>query len=325
MPRKATSRSNKKISRPNTRPKKSLKPTKTIGILHSGTAGKHDPEIAALLSSLSTAGYIRGTNLIIAPKGEPLWSDDDPGRLQNNAHTLATMGGIDLIIAAGGTASAYAAQAATSTIPIVFTSIADPDRPAPNMTGVCARTKELDADRLFKLYDLVKPPPQTMFGVLENQKRTGYDPATLQAEADHLNIQLERESVHKLAGESDTDVLNRIDGAFKKWAAGKVKYVLVAADPIFNDHRKEIIAAEKANSIGAMHQWKEFKDEGGYASYGTTLKDAYQMAGTIAGQVLDGANPSSITVYVLGSMAISINQTTARRLRLPSRPGSRGL
>jgi len=65
-----------------------------------------------------------------------------------------------------------------------------------------------------------------------------------------------------------------------------------------------------------MHQWHEFKDEGGYASYGTSLMEGYQKAGTIAGQVLDGAAPSTIPVYVLGNIALSINRATAKRLRL---------
>jgi ABC-type uncharacterized transport system substrate-binding protein len=92
---------------------------------------------------------------------------------------------------------------------------------------------------------------------------------------------------------------------------------LVTADPLFNDLRPDVIKAEKANGIAAMHQWHEFKDDGGYASYGTDLTEAYQTAGSVAGQVLDGTDLSQIPVVPLTNIAgLAINRATARRLGL---------
>jgi putative tryptophan/tyrosine transport system substrate-binding protein len=315
MPKKTISRSKKQISRPK---RSSPKPAKTIGILHSGTKGKHDKMIAEFKKYLKQAGYSEPTNLTIAPNGIPLWSDDDPQKLTNNAKTLATTAGVDLIIAAGGSASVYAAQGATSTNgrPVVFTSFSQRISPANNMTGVCARTSELDVDRLTHLYNLVQPQPQTTFGVLENQKRSDYDKSKLDDEARRLNLRLDRISVFKQPGEIDQDVITRINNAFTKWKQNGLKTALVAADPIFNDHRKELISAAKSSGIATMHQWHEFVDEGAYASYGTSIKEAYQKAGIIAGRVLDGEAPSAIPVYVLGNIALPINRATAKRLRL---------
>jgi putative ABC transport system substrate-binding protein len=314
MPKKTISRSKKQISRPK---RSSPKPAKTIGILHSGTKGKHDKVIAEFKKYLKQAGYSEPTNLTIAPNGIPLWSEDDPQKLQDNANTLAGIQGIDLIIAAGGSASAYEAQRATSgsRIKVVFTTFSKWNSPAPNMTGVCARTSELDRDRLTNLYNLVQPQPQTTFGVLENQKRSDYDKTKLDDEARRLNLRLDRISVFKQPGETDQDVIKRINNAFTKWKQNGLTAALVAADPIFNDHRKELISAAKSSGIATMHQWHEFKDEGAYASYGTSIKEAYQKAGTIAGRVLDGEAPSAIPVYVL-NIALSINRATAKRLRL---------
>lgn len=313
MPKKTILRSKKKTS---TR----TKPAKTIGILHSGTEGKHPKGIAALLKFLKQAGYSVGTNLTIAPNGIPLWSHDDPKELHDNADTLARIPGIDLIIAAGGSASTYEVARATNLrINGVFTTFSKNISPATNMTGVCARTTELDVYRLTNLYNMVQPPPpppKTTFGVLENQTRTGYDPAPLKDEGDRLHLNLDRVSVYRLAGETDKDVVKRIKDAFAKWKNNRVKTALVAADPIFNDHRPEVLAAAKANDVATMHQWREFKDEGGYASFGTSLIEAYQIAGTIAGQVLDGTPPSAIPVYVLSNISLSINRATAKRLHL---------
>jgi hypothetical protein len=188
------------------------------------------------------------------------------------------------------------------------------------MTGVCARTTELDVTRLTNLHQKVKPTPQSTFGVLANDKRPGFDLTPLQTEARRLKITLDPIYVYRLAGEKDTDVIKRIDDAFARWGKTgmKLKAALVAADPIFNDHRKNVIDAANKNSVATMHQWYEFKDEGAYASYGTSLIEAYQNAGTIAGQILDGTVPSDIPVYVLNP-SLSINRATAKRLKLPWR------
>lgn len=301
--------------------KTTTKQSKTIGILHSGTGGRHDKGITALLKSLKQAGYSVGTNLTIAPKRIPLWSHDDPKELRDNADTLAGIHGIDLIIAAGGSASTdEVARATNLRINGVFTSFSKKISPATNMTGVCARTTELDVFRLTNLYNLVQPQPNATFGVLENQKRSGYDPIPLKDEGNRLHLNLDRVSVYKLPGETGKDVVSRIKDAFARWKSNGVKAALVCADPIFNDHRKEALAAAKANGVATMHQWREFKDEGGYASFGTSLIEAYQKAGTIAGHVLDGTAPSAIPVYVLGNLALSINRATAKRLHLPPKP-----
>jgi hypothetical protein len=71
------------------------KPHKTIGILHSGSKGRHDKNIAAFTDALGRTGY---TDIAIFPQGEPLWSDDDPQKLAHNAQTLAANAELDLII-----------------------------------------------------------------------------------------------------------------------------------------------------------------------------------------------------------------------------------
>jgi ABC-type uncharacterized transport system substrate-binding protein len=285
----------------------------TIGILHSGTEQKHDKEIAAFLKSLKGAGY---TQLTIVPNGEPLWSHDDPKELADNADKLVAINGIDLVIGAGGSASALEVARATKNTGLkgVFTSYWDINSPAANMTGVCALTTSLDVTRLRFLYNQVKPPKQSTFGILENNTRDNYDPAPLKAEAKRLQIKPDPQPVFRKAGEKDQDVVKRIEDAFSGWT-GNVAAVLVAADPIFNDHRKEVLGAAKKAGIPVMYQWSEFKNEGGYASYGTSLIDAYDAAGTIAGQVLDNTDPKDIPICVL-TPAPAINRKTAKRLKL---------
>lgn len=312
MPKRKAANPKKKTARS----KMTAKPAKTIGILHSGTRGKHDVQIRELKKFLRDNGYAEATNLTIAPNRAPLWSDDDPQKLKDNAKTLADMAGLDLIIAAGGSASVYAAQAATATNHrhVVFTTFSKRISPASNMTGVCARTTDLEVDRLTNLYNLMltEQPGQTEFGVLENQTRQGYDPQILQNEADRLHIILNRKDVHKDPGENDAAVVARINNAFAAWKAAGIKAALVAADPIFNNHRREVIAAARRNRVLTMHQWREFRDEGGHASFGTSLKEAYQQAGRIAAQVLDGGDPANMPVYVLSTLEFSLKRAAAK-------------
>jgi ABC transporter substrate binding protein len=292
-----------------------------IGILHSGRGGRNTAQINVFLNALRRAGF----HPTLLPNGRPLWSDDDPDTLQSNADTLANAPNIQLIIAAGGSASVYAAQRATggNNRSVVFTTYSEQTSPAANMTGVCARTVELDPDRLTLLYAkmLTEAPGQKNFGVLENQKRRGYNGNALQTVATALKFSLDRHSVYMDPGEGDADVVTRINDAFAAWAVPTairpaIRAALVAADPIFNDHIPEIIAAGRANGIATMHQWSEFKNAGAYASYGTDISEAYAEAARIAAQVLQGTNPSAIPVYVLPNTYAAFDLQVARRLGL---------
>ena len=302
------------------RPKSKTKtqnPHKTIGILHSGTNGKHDREIAAFTDYLTKAGY---SNITIVG---PLWSDDDPQRLANNAQTLAAPNaGLDLIVAAGGTASVYAlvdaqSKAGTNTN-VVFTTFSEQNAPAPNMTGVNAQTSGLDVPRMQLLYN--DAPNETTFGVLENPKRPNYDPSKLQAWADQKGVTLNRQPVYKNAGEADQAVIDRIDAAFDNWRQNKIKFAQVCADPIFNDHRPDVTkAANRPPHITTIYQWKEFGDDGATPSdlvYGTSLIEAYQQAGKMAGDVLN--NPqgiAAIPVYTLMPQLFVKRKTAKGRRR----------
>jgi putative tryptophan/tyrosine transport system substrate-binding protein len=304
----------------------SQKPNKTIGILHSGTAGRiNDKSIKAFIDELANNGYKVNQNLTLDPKAA-LFSNDDPTLLASNADKLAGNSGLDLIIAAGGPPSVYTIQTAQSkartNTNVVFTSFSQLTSPALNMTGVDARTSDLDPMRLTKLYNLVHPqwPDQTTFGVLENDTREDYDRRILEKVAAKLKIRLNRVSV--TPGPNKAAIVDVINQAFKGWKQAGITVALVAADPLFNDLRPEVIKAEKAYGFAAMHQWHEFKDEGGYASYGTDLIEAYKKAGTIAGQVLNGNDLAEIPVQPLTNIALAINRTTAKQLGLKAPIGS---
>jgi ABC-type uncharacterized transport system substrate-binding protein len=272
--------------------------------------------MGAFTKALAQVGYTN-KNLTI----DEYWSDDDPQKLADNAHTLANDTTLNLIIAAGGTASVYAllnAQNKTKiSANVVFTSFSQQNAPAPNMTGVNAQTSGLDVARMQYLYDLDQT--QTTFGVLENQTRPNFDFSTLQDWADQTGVKLDRHSVYKYAGETDQAVIKRINDAFDDWGKKKIQYAQVCADPIFNDHRPEVTTAANRNKITVIYQWKEFRGDGakkGDKVYGTDLIEAYTQAGSMAGLVLDLADPkdiAAIPVYTLSPQPLSLKRKTAKR------------
>src|SRR6516162_3506011 len=137
-----------------------------IGFLNSSSS-KGFPFVAAFRQGLSESGYVEGQNLAI----EYRWADGDYEKLPRLAAELVDRH-VSAIIA-GGPPAIMAAEAATTTIPIVFTSGGNPielgfvsslSKPGGNVTGVSFLLNELGAKRLELLRELV--PAATSVGFL---------------------------------------------------------------------------------------------------------------------------------------------------------------
>jgi putative ABC transport system substrate-binding protein len=293
----------------------------TIGIMHSGSKGHHDLQIKALNDGIGWgfSAAVPGASVTVVG---PLYADDDPAKLDTIAASLVNADKVNVLVAAGGTASSEAARKATTATgtPVVFTSVATPARPAANMTGICARTSELDAARLNLLKELL--PGQKKFGALINPSRPNFH-----TQRDHLNNHaailgfqtLDYKDVDFQGGKTEA----LIDQAFQSWASNKYKGALVAADPLFNNHRERVIRSAGApNNIPAVYQWREFAEAGGLMSYGPNLTAAYTLAGIYVGRILRStrAAPKDLPVLSLNNFELVINLNTAKALGLDVPP-----
>jgi putative ABC transport system substrate-binding protein len=246
-----------------------------------------------------------------------MYASDGP--LDPIAQHLNSDNTVDLIVAAGGTASALAAKNATSVSgkPVVFTSVAAWPTAVANMTGIIARTTELDRNRLETLAKLL--PPNTTVGVLLRKSRPDYadQRALLTTTAGNVNLTPNFKDIDPTAGAVET----QISTVFTNWKSGNVAGVLVAADPLFNNHRPGatgIIRAAATNNLPTIYQWSEFVDEGGLISYGTDLSVAYLLAGIYVGKIVQThtpAVPAGLTPLPLTNMEMVINLRTANALQ----------
>jgi ABC-type uncharacterized transport system substrate-binding protein len=278
----------------------------TIGIIHSGSSGNqdHTTELDTFTLYLEQLGYVDGQGgfSIIDTR----YGNDDPGTLRSHADWFVQQG-VNVLVAAGGSISAKQAKDATVTslTPVVFTSAADQVSPAQNMTGVCARTAELDLTRLLLLHELL--PTANKFGALVNSSRPNYSIQPLKDAAANLGVQLDPKDVVD-TGHSGGNP-GKIKQAFDDWSKNGFNAALVTAGPFFNNHRSPVVTAA---NIPTIYQWREFVEEGGLMSYGPKLTDAYKFAATYVARILGGDQPKNLPVMLLSRFELVFNLSTAK-------------
>ncbi|MGZ3348796.1 MAG: ABC transporter substrate-binding protein, partial [Xanthobacteraceae bacterium] len=218
------------------------------------------------------------------------------------------------IFAAGGTDPAKAAKAATSAIPIVFISAADPvgaglvanlNKPGGNITGVSLLASALDAKKLGLLRDLV--PAAATIGAVINPDYPG---ATVQS--DEFLEAAGRLGVRPLVFHARTD--SEIEAAFARLREGGASALVVSSDPFFNSRRELFSRLASRHALPVIYPQREYVTAGGLMSYGPHFADGYRQAGVYAGRVLAGANPAELPILQPVKFELVINLKTAKVL-----------
>jgi putative ABC transport system substrate-binding protein len=223
---------------------------------------------------------------------------------------------VAVIAATGGNNSALVAMAATSTIPIVFTSNDDPirrgfvasyNRPGGNVTGVSWFNAELGSKRLGLLHELV--PSATSVALLFNphNPESARQPVELQQAARALGLQLVALTATSAA---------EIDTAFMAMVQNRVGALVVGSDPYLFDRRAQLVALAAQHRIPAIYGGREMVGADGLMGYGNSLADAYRRAGIQTARILKGARPSELPVDQATKFELIINLKTAKALGL---------
>ena len=286
-----------------------------IGFLNGQTAQAFAPMAASFRRGLNEVGYVEGQNVAI----EYRWAEGRLDRLPPLAADLVRRQ-VAVIAATGGNNSALVAMAATSTIPIVFTSNDDPvkrglvaslNRPGGNVTGVSWFAAELGPKRLGLLHELVPNATIVAFLSNPNNPESARQPAELQEAARAIGLQLVVLTATTPGG---------IDAAFTAMVQNRVGALLVGSDPFFFSRREQIVALAAEHAIPTIYAGRETAGADGLMSYGNSLADAYRRAGIHTGRILKGAKPSDLPVDQATKFELIINLKTAKELGLEVPP-----
>jgi putative tryptophan/tyrosine transport system substrate-binding protein len=285
--------------------------TPVVGFLNGQSPRTWAPMVAAFHRGLKEAGYIEGQNVAI----EYRWAEGQPDRLPALAAEFVQRG-VSVIVATGGNNPAIAAKAATSTIPIVFTSNDDPrkyglvaslNRPGGNVTGVSWFSAELGPKRLALLHDLV-PNVMTVALLLNpNNAETARQPAELQEAARALGMQIV--ILH-------ASIVSDIDNAFSTIIQDRIGALVVAADSFLASRREQITTLAVRHAVPAIYVNREMAGAGGLMSYGNSLADGYRRAGIYTARILKGEKPADLPVDQATKFELIINLKTAKALGL---------
>jgi putative ABC transport system substrate-binding protein len=287
-----------------------------IGFLGSTSPGRQlAPYVAAFRQGLSETGYVEGQNVTI----EYRWAE---GRYDQLPALAADLVGrkVDVIVAAGGSPPALAAQSATSTIPIVFTGVGDPvavglvaglARPGGNITGFDPLALEMNAKRLELLSELV--PQARAIALLVNPNAWNAEPMIrdVQEAARAKGLQL-------LVLKAST--VSEIDAAFASLVERDSGALVIGTEAFFGSRREQLVALTARHAVPAISQWRDFVEEGGLISYGPSYPAIWRQAGIYAGRILKGAKPADLPVQRPTTFELVINLKTAKALGLAVPP-----
>jgi putative ABC transport system substrate-binding protein len=281
-----------------------------IGFLGSESPDLYAGRLRAFRQGLSETGYVEGRNVAI----EFRWAEGQNDRLPALAADLVHRQ-VSVIVATPSTA-ALPAKAATTTIPIVIVTGADPvelglvaslNRPGGNLTGVTSLNAGIGPKLLELLHELV--PTATIITLLVNP--TSPNAATqsrdLQAAAHTLGLQLQ---VLDAGTERDFD---SVFGSLVQLRAGAL---VIGADALFIGRSQQLAALTVRRAVPAISPYREFAAAGGLMSYGASLADQYRVVGLYAGRILKGEKPADLPVQQATTFELVINLKTAKALGL---------
>jgi len=280
-----------------------------IGFLNATSLDGYRPMVNAFRQGLQESGYVEGRNVAI----EYRWAEGRIDRLPALAAEL-----VDRrvsVIAATTLPAAFAAKAATTTIPIVFETGGDPvqlglvaslNRPGGNVTGVTQLNQEVAPKRLELLHELV--PAARVVAFLVNPA----DPASAepvlrasQAAAHTLGLDL-----HVLNASTERD----FDGVFANVIRLRAGGLVIGSDAFFTARREQLAALALHHAVPAVYQSREFAAAGGLMSYGGSLTDSYRLAGVYVARILKGEKPGELPVQQGTKVELFLNLKTAKAL-----------
>jgi putative ABC transport system substrate-binding protein len=280
-----------------------------IGFLNGGSADGYAPMVAAFRQGLKESGYVEGQNVAV----EYRWVEGQYDRVPAMAAELVRR---QVAVIVANTPGVLAVRAATTTIPIVFTTSSDPvqmglvaslSRPSGNVTGVTQLNVEVASKRLELAHQLL--PMATIIAVLVNSTNPNTEALVrdLQAAARALGRQL-----HLLHASTERD----FDTVFATLVRLRAGALIIGIDAFFTSRSEQLATLALRHAVPAIFQDREFVAAGGLMSYGGSVPDSYRLAGVYTGRILKGEKPADLPVQQSTKVELVINMKTAKALGL---------
>jgi putative ABC transport system substrate-binding protein len=279
-----------------------------IGLLGTATAQAWAGLTAAFHQGLGEAGYTEGRNVAV----EYRWAGGQYERLAQMADDLVR-NSVSVLVAFT-TPAALAAKAATTTTPIVFTTISDPvqsglvtslSRPDGNMTGATYLNVEL-GPKLLELMRETTPTATSMVLLINPTNPTAETQrAVLLAAARTLGIEL-----HVMLASNPGE----LDAAFENLAKLRTGGLVLGGDPFFNSRFEQIAALALRNRLPSIYSAESYPAAGGLMSYGGNASEAYKQAGIYTGRILSGEKLANLPVQQVTKVELVINLKIAKAL-----------
>ena len=286
-----------------------------IGIL--GGVALTEPAAARAWSGffeeLGRLGYAEGQNIVI----ERRFSEGRSDRLPVLVAQLVELK-VDVIVASANAADA--AKNATSTIPIVMTSSADPvgtllvaslARPGGNVTGLSVLSPDLVGKQLDLLREAL--PRASRVAVLSNPTHPAVPRSLREAE---VSAQALKMRLQTLEARTPTELVAAVSRAAK----GLADALLVLGDPMFFGERARIAALAEKSRLPLVGNQREYAEAGGLLAYGVDQAAGFRRAAFYVDRILKGAKPADLPVEQPTKYELVINLKTAKALGLTIPP-----
>src|SRR5262245_38511971 len=285
-----------------------------IGYLGLAPAATSATRVDAFLAGLRDLGYVEGKNLVI----EFRWGDN-PDQLRKLAAELV-LSNVELIFATSST-EVGAAREATTTIPIVFATHADPvgtghvaslARPGGNVTGLTVVQSDLTAKALEILKEVV--PNAKRFGLLLNPTAPSHAPTMSAAEAaaERLGVTLHTALV---------ETAEEYEDAFAKMARADPHAVFVHGSALTVRSRPEVLAQlALKHKLPTMFGSRENVVVGGLMSYAPDHLELTRRSASYIDKILKGAKPADLPVEQASQYQLVINLKIAKSLGITVPP-----
>jgi putative ABC transport system substrate-binding protein len=276
-----------------------------VGMLDTSPRGRN-PNFGALEQALRERGYIESQNLVFEYRSPG-------GHNESFAELARELVRLDVdVIVTRGTPAAFAAKAASGTVPVVMAAAGDPraiigSPPAANLTGFGASAagaerkrvailKELlpKCERIAALMNLSNPSRRAEWSAVEEAARAfGIAPQVL-----------------------DPRTAEGLERAFESAARFAADALVVGSDTLVQTNQSLVIRLASMHRLPSIYTFRDFVEAGGLLSHGVSLPDLYRRAAGYVDSILKGARPADLPVQPPTAFETVLNLKTARALGL---------